>query len=141
MQEEIRFSIEPELLASLLICEVMLPTEAIFLSGTEQYCQYKGYRLTLQYGGDHRDKTPRYSSSLVFFVCQTLKELFRDGQGNFDKEVVAMDATNFKRVGPETQFLEPSLKREVWKAYAAFTHPQHHPRRTWPIATGTEALP
>ncbi|CAF4392797.1 unnamed protein product [Rotaria sp. Silwood2] len=41
VQEEIRFSICPEMLVSLLVCEMMEPNECIFLIGCERYSQPK----------------------------------------------------------------------------------------------------
>ena len=41
VQEEIRFAINPELTASLLFCAFMKDDEALILTGTERFCDYK----------------------------------------------------------------------------------------------------
>lgn len=43
VQEEIRFTVCPEMLVSILICEVMQDNECIFLIGCEQFTTYDGY--------------------------------------------------------------------------------------------------
>ena len=60
VQEEIRFVICPEMLVSLLLCEVMMPTEAIQLIGCEQYSDYVGYADSFEFGGNFIDRNPRY---------------------------------------------------------------------------------
>jgi poly(ADP-ribose) glycohydrolase len=55
VQEEIRFSICPEMLVSLLVCEMMELHECIFLIGCERYSSYKGYANTFQFGEDYVD--------------------------------------------------------------------------------------
>lgn len=55
VQEEIRFALCPEMLISLLICEMMTDNECIFLIGCEQYSTYKGYSSTFQFAGDFID--------------------------------------------------------------------------------------
>ncbi|CAF4663314.1 unnamed protein product, partial [Rotaria socialis] len=57
VQEEIRFSICPEMLVSLLMCEKMEPNECIFLIGCERYSSYIGYADSFQYGGNYDDNT------------------------------------------------------------------------------------
>jgi poly(ADP-ribose) glycohydrolase len=59
VQEEIRFVICPEMLVSLLVCEVIQPNECIYLIGCERYSSYKGYSTTFQYAGDYVDNKPK----------------------------------------------------------------------------------
>jgi poly(ADP-ribose) glycohydrolase len=59
VQEEIRFSICPEMLVSLLVCEVMEPNECIFLIGCERYASYEGYARSFQFSKDYVDKSPK----------------------------------------------------------------------------------
>lgn len=61
MQEEIRFAIEPELIASILLTEVMLDHEALVLRGTRQTSSYTGYKASFLFAGDHLDKTPTFA--------------------------------------------------------------------------------
>ena len=42
-QEEIRFSISPELILTTMLCEEMTETEAICVEGVERYATYEGY--------------------------------------------------------------------------------------------------
>ncbi len=59
VQEEIRFSICPEMLVSLLICEVMEPNECVFLTGCEQYSSYDGYADSFKFAGNYEDNSPK----------------------------------------------------------------------------------
>jgi poly(ADP-ribose) glycohydrolase len=59
VQEEIRFSICPEMIVSLLVCEMMEKNECVFLIGCERYSLYKGYDNTFEFDGDYRDNTPK----------------------------------------------------------------------------------
>lgn len=55
VQEEIRFSICPELLVSMLIMEAMDSNEAIIINGFERFSSYEGYAATLKFGGNFED--------------------------------------------------------------------------------------
>ena len=59
VQEEIRFTICPEMLVSLLVCEMMEPNECVFLIGCERYSSYKGYARSFQFDGNYVDETPK----------------------------------------------------------------------------------
>jgi poly(ADP-ribose) glycohydrolase len=59
VQEEIRFSICPEMLVSLIVCEMMETNECIFLIGCERYSQYKGYAQSFKFAGTYADETPK----------------------------------------------------------------------------------
>lgn len=59
VQEEIRFSICPEMLVSLLVCEVMEANECIFLIGCERFSTYEGYANSFKFAGDYKDNTER----------------------------------------------------------------------------------
>jgi len=60
VQEEIRFSICPEMLVSLLVCEVMEDNECVFLIGCERFSNYRGYANSFEFDSDYVDNTPRY---------------------------------------------------------------------------------
>ena len=51
VQEEIRFSVCPECLPSLLFFPVMAPTEAIIITGVQQFAKYSGYSMSFRYNG------------------------------------------------------------------------------------------
>ncbi len=59
VQEEIRFTICPEMLVSLIVCEVMEVNECIFLIGCERYSSYKGYAKAFKFAGNYDDNTTR----------------------------------------------------------------------------------
>jgi len=59
VQEEIRFSICPEMLVSLLVCEMMETNECVFLIGCERYSLYEGYSNSFKFAGDYADETPK----------------------------------------------------------------------------------
>ena len=59
VQEEIRFTICPEMIVSLIVCEMMEDDECIFLIGCERFSTYKGYAASFQFAGTYDDKTMR----------------------------------------------------------------------------------
>lgn len=109
-QEEIRFLICPELFATIVLCASMHPTEAIEISGVEQYSQYTGYSRSFRYAGDFVDCT--------------------DGA-----RVVAIDAVPGAM---ESQYSKHLLARELNKARAGFAHSQDdaHGQELGAVATG-----
>ncbi|CAF3942302.1 unnamed protein product, partial [Rotaria sp. Silwood1] len=100
VQEEIRFSICPEMLVSLLVCEMMGKDECVFLMGCERYSSYKGYASSFEFAGDYRDNTPK------------------DNWGRRWCHVVAMDAIYFRN--PSAQYDKKCIDRELIKAYTCF---------------------
>ncbi|CAF2085662.1 unnamed protein product [Rotaria magnacalcarata] len=116
VQEEIRFSICPEMLVSLLICEKMERNECIFLIGCERYSSYKGYAHSFKFAGNYTDKTPR------------------DSWGRLWCHVVAMDAIYFQN--PSTQYHMKSIERELLKAYTSFRPLGQDAGSRFGIATG-----
>ncbi|CAF0994283.1 unnamed protein product [Adineta steineri] len=116
VQEEIRFSISPEMLVSLLVCEVMQDDECIFLIGCERYSLYTGYANSFQFAGDYRDTTPK------------------DNWGRKWCHLVAMDAIYFRV--PSTQYQKENVDRELIKAYASFRPLEKESGFEFGIATG-----
>lgn len=117
VQEEIRFTICPELCVSMLICPCMLDemrlggdsessvlgvSEAIILTGAEQYSAYDGYAGGLRYAGDHVDETPR------------------DEDGSLQTCISAIDAVRHSAGQVDVQFQDDYMGRELGKAYAGF---------------------
>ena len=104
VQEEIRFSISPELIVAMLFCPAMLDSEAIHIIGSEQFSSYKGYGFGLRYGGDFKDPTPR------------------DADGSVRTAVTAIDALDGRRMGRHfpSQWKMNNILRELNKAYAGF---------------------
>lgn len=53
--EEIRFSICPELIASLLFTEALGPDEVLIITGSQQFSKYSGYADSFTFSGDFMD--------------------------------------------------------------------------------------
>ncbi|KAL3679148.1 hypothetical protein R1sor_022104 [Riccia sorocarpa] len=99
VQEEIRFMINPELIAGMLFMSPMADNETIEMTGAQQYSQYKGYASSFMYAGDFVDSTPT------------------DSWGRRKTCITAIDAL----CGPgETQFEIRVMIRELNKAFCGF---------------------
>jgi len=106
VQEEIRFTINPECLVSLLLCERMEDNEAIVIVGAERFCNYKGYAESFDYDGDFVDETGI------------------DDQGRIDTQIVAFDAVPvFGATIEEVQ--EKRLLRDMQKLYCALKYDEN----------------
>ncbi|KAM7016218.1 poly(ADP-ribose) glycohydrolase [Passerculus sandwichensis] len=116
VQEEIRFLINPELIVSRLITEVLDHNECLIITGTEQYSEYTGYAETYRWARSHEDKTPR------------------DEWQRRYTEIVAIDAFHFRRF--LDQFGPDKIRRELNKAYCGFSRPNVPPQHLSAIATG-----
>ena len=85
VQEEIRFSICPELVAAMVVSPVMTAAEAIEIIGGEQYSAYAGYGWSLRYKGDFKDTCAVDADGTVLNGITAIDAL--DGRrGNFDFE-------------------------------------------------------
>eukprot|EP00033_Pygsuia_biforma_P004016 GCRY01004398.1.p1 GENE.GCRY01004398.1~~GCRY01004398.1.p1 ORF type:complete len:487 (-),score=81.37 GCRY01004398.1:114-1574(-) len=107
-QEEVLFSIRPELYLGLLFCAVMAPTDSIVISGARQFCGYSGYLSTFRYQGSlfpHPSATPS---------PDTLPLQLKD-----PANVIAIDAMMVSQ--SHAQFVFPGLVRDICKAYAGFS--------------------
>ncbi|CAF5040921.1 unnamed protein product, partial [Rotaria sp. Silwood1] len=116
VQEEIRFTICPEMLVSLLVCEAMDNNECIFLIGCERYSSYQGYASSFKYAGDYQDKTPR------------------DDWNRKWCHVVAIDALYFHN--SSNQYDIKLVERELIKAYTGFCPIENEVDYGFGIATG-----
>ncbi|WCJ21810.1 Poly (ADP-ribose) glycohydrolase (PARG) [Euphorbia peplus] len=56
VQEEIRFMINPELIAGMLFLPCMEDNEAVEIVGSERFTNYTGYASSFRFSGDHVDK-------------------------------------------------------------------------------------
>ena len=117
VQEEIRFTICPELIASMLFSEAMQDTEAISVIGVEQFSCYSGYGDSFQFEGRMKDETDRDTSGRRL-TC-----------------LVAMDAIRFSG-DTELQFDVPKVLRELNKAFVAFGGQNSREVRLPAVATG-----
>eukprot|EP00741_Cyanophora_paradoxa_P013031 tig00020675_g12585.t1 len=120
VQEEIRFALSPECLVSMLVCPVMKDDEAILISGTERYSDYRGYAFGLEFAGDHVDSTPM------------------DERGNLRSHIVAIDAVDWRWGVAKRQYRPECMRRELRKALAGFLPWPHVPETdaAAPIASG-----
>ncbi|XP_077206685.1 poly(ADP-ribose) glycohydrolase [Paroedura picta] len=116
VQEEIRFLINPELIVSRLITEVLDHNECLIITGSEQYSEYTGYAETYRWARSHEDETPR------------------DEWQRRCTEIVAIDAFHFRRF--LDQFAPEKIRRELNKAYCGFSRPGVPPYHLSAIATG-----
>eukprot|EP01113_Clastostelium_recurvatum_P049962 TRINITY_DN9347_c0_g1_i1.p2 TRINITY_DN9347_c0_g1~~TRINITY_DN9347_c0_g1_i1.p2 ORF type:complete len:240 (-),score=63.97 TRINITY_DN9347_c0_g1_i1:1571-2290(-) len=104
VQEEIRFVINPELLASRLFVQEMEANEVVVIVGSERFSSYKGYADSFAWAGDYVDTTPR------------------DERGRRKTEIVAMDALQLSG-SFASQYLPGNVERELNKAYCGFYVP------------------
>ncbi|GKE37847.1 poly(ADP-ribose) glycohydrolase 1-like protein isoform X1, partial [Tanacetum coccineum] len=102
VQEEIRFMINPELIAGMLFLPCMADNEAIEVVGAERFSNYTGYASTFRFCGDVLDT--KYSD--IMGRCKT--------------RIIAMDALS--RPG-KRQYGHDLLLREVNKAFCGFSDP------------------
>ncbi|XP_044743200.1 poly(ADP-ribose) glycohydrolase-like isoform X2 [Chrysoperla carnea] len=106
VQEEIRFAAWPELIVSSLFTEKLEATEAVTITGAEQYNTWTGYGDTFTWTGNYKDTTPR--------------DIFRRRKSY----LVAIDATHFYKQ-PE-QYNIPQILREINKAYVGYYSPSQN---------------
>ncbi|KAF3640379.1 Poly(ADP-ribose) glycohydrolase 1 [Capsicum annuum] len=99
VQEEIRFMINPELIAGMLFLPGMADNEAIEIVGTERFSSYTGYASSFRFNGDYVDK----------------KDI--DVLGRRKTRIVAIDA--LCRPG-KSQYRREGLLREINKAFCGF---------------------
>jgi len=116
VQEEIRFVICPEMLISLLLCEVIQANECVFLIGCERFSSYQGYSTSFEFKDDFIDETPK------------------DSWGRKLCHVVAMDAIAYYHRA--IQYTIKNMKRELVKAYTCFRIPAAVTDPKSGIATG-----
>uniref|UniRef100_A0A0N5AGM0 poly(ADP-ribose) glycohydrolase n=1 Tax=Syphacia muris TaxID=451379 RepID=A0A0N5AGM0_9BILA len=102
VQEEIRFLICPELIASCIFCEKMNVDEALIISGAQRYSNYTGYGRSFKW-------RPLEVNS---------EQLLRDRFGRYLCEVVAIDALSYH--SKQIQYEIDNVNRELQKAYIGF---------------------
>lgn len=114
VQEEIRFSVSPELLFGLIVSPRMEDGEAIVLRGAERFASTRGYAGKLAFDRDFVDDAPRTAD------------------GAPDVEVVAFDAIDYRKRDAGAQFTQDAMLRELRKVSAA----TRADARQLPFATG-----
>ncbi|KAK7871165.1 hypothetical protein R5R35_002408 [Gryllus longicercus] len=116
VQEEIRFVICPELIIARLFTECLDATEALLITGCEQFSTYEGYADDFTWAGDYQDSTPH------------------DCSGRKLCSVIAIDALYLRY--PAQQFVVTNLLREINKAYVGFFNQEVNPDHLSAVATG-----
>ncbi|KAF8046623.1 hypothetical protein N665_3582s0004 [Sinapis alba] len=101
VQEEIRFMINPELIAGMLFLPAMEASEAIEVVGAERFSHYTGYSSSFRFSGD----------------CIDTKE--RDIYGRRKTRIIAIDALRHPGI---SQYKPECLLREANKALCGFLH-------------------
>jgi len=114
VQEEMRFSVSPELLTAMVVSPMMEAREAVLVHGAPQRAATTGYGYAMRYAGTFDDPSPR----------------LRDGTP--DVSLVAIDALDFRRGVPASQYEPARMLRELEKARAGLLHDA----RALPVATG-----
>lgn len=102
VQEEIRFVINPELIVAKLFTECLDESEALIVTGTEQFNAYSGYASSFKFAGDFQDITPV------------------DDSNRRKCRIVAIDALSYKNY--YDQFKEVNLLRDINKAFVGFAN-------------------
>ncbi|CAF1865740.1 BnaCnng33150D [Brassica napus] len=105
LQEEIRFVINPELIAGMIFLPRMDVNEAIEIVGVERFSRYTGYGPSFQYAGDYTDEKD-------FDAFKRRKT-----------RVIAIDA--LPNPG-STQYKPERLLREINKAFSGYLHQCKH---------------
>lgn len=110
VQEEIKFVINPELIISLGICEYMKENEAIYIIGSEQFSQYKGYGFTFQFHQNCFKLTDSNQIKKITFGGKIINVV--------DSILLAFDAKKYFKF--EENFSKENYIREIRKVYTAF---------------------
>lgn len=117
VQEEIRFVLCPELICTRLFTHYLEKSEALIITGCEQYNLGTGYASSFEWSGSITDKTPM--DPWKRRMCQ----------------VTAIDALHFTN-DPIQQYAPSLIRRELNKAYAGYFILDRSPGRAAAVATG-----
>ena len=103
VQEEIRFLLSPELIVARLFTESLGDTEALIITGAEQFNECDGYSDTFRFRGNFDDQTSR------------------DRWNRRLTQIIAIDAQDFgSEKGLEQQYDRNGIDRELSKAFSGF---------------------
>ncbi|XP_033761051.1 LOW QUALITY PROTEIN: uncharacterized protein LOC117342872 [Pecten maximus] len=102
VQEEIRFTVCPELIGSMLFMEYMEENEAIIIKGFEQFSATQGYAGSLLYLGPYADPATR------------------DENGILMTTLCAIDAVSYRN-DQQVQYSDYMFVRDLNKAYVGFS--------------------
>ena len=118
VQEEIRFLLSPELIASRLLTERMGDLESVLITGSERFSKYTGYADTFEFGGDFVDEAIKDVAGTADATAGALSA----AEFRRKTTVVAMDALYFRNEQRPyaSQFQATWIRRELDKALVAF---------------------
>jgi len=103
-QQQIIFLTHPELIISILFCENLQDKEVLLTQGVEKFCTHSGFSNSFAFAKDYKDTCP---------LAQT-------ENATLDREIIMMDALDFKKNKDIFQFSEDAIFRELNKAYVGF---------------------
>lgn len=118
VQEEIRFLLSPELIASRLITERMGDLENLVITGTERFSTYTGFASNFKFDGDYKD----CASNDVVSVAGSSVHTVPAAEYRRKTTITAMDAIHFPSSRYVSQFRVETMRRELDKAYISFQH-------------------
>ncbi|KAF4658341.1 hypothetical protein FOZ61_005705 [Perkinsus olseni] len=95
VQEEIRFSICPELVVTMLLCEVMNDHEAIRIEGATRFSCYSGYGGSFKWTGEFDDPTPLSGNSIRDVSLFCVDALPNPGVQQYSKELIEREIRKF----------------------------------------------
>ncbi|CAL4065748.1 unnamed protein product, partial [Meganyctiphanes norvegica] len=117
VQEEIRFILCPELILSRLFTHYLEKSEALIITGVEQFNLGRGYASSFRWSGSYNDNTPM--DPWRRRICQ----------------VTAIDALQFTN-NPHQQYAPSLIRRELNKAFAGYRLLDTSPGIAAAVATG-----
>nr|CCA17833.1 Poly(ADPribose) glycohydrolase putative [Albugo laibachii Nc14] len=126
VQEEIRFTISPELLVATLLFERLGPHEAFVVHGTERYSSYTGYGESFKFCGGFTDTTD-------FEIFANIGTNDMAPYKRRKSVVVGIDAICYFGVACQSEWSH--IRREIIKACAGFFYPDQT-CLGWKIGTG-----
>ncbi|KAF4662591.1 hypothetical protein FOL46_005218 [Perkinsus olseni] len=95
VQEEIRFSICPELVVTMLLCEVMNDHEAIRIEGATRFSCYSGYGGSFKWTGEFDDPTPLSGNSIRDVSLFCVDALPNPGVQQYSKQLIEREIRKF----------------------------------------------
>jgi len=99
LQDEIKFTTCPDLIAALFFTETLDDNEALIITGAKPYSTYKGYGRDFEFLGEAD-------------LCRSCPQV-----------VIAIDAIDFSKLTQDdlrVQYTQHYIDREILKAYAGF---------------------
>ncbi|EER18044.1 conserved hypothetical protein [Perkinsus marinus ATCC 50983] len=95
VQEEIRFAICPELIVTMLLCEVMDDREAIRVDGATRFSNYTGYGYSFKWAGEYDDPTPLGRDSIRDVSLFCVDALPSPGVEQFSGKLIERELRKF----------------------------------------------